>query len=204
MIGIVGYPSEIVAFDTGPGTLVIDTVVRHLTGGAQGSDTDGSLALQGNPDEAVVDELLARPFFEMVPPKRGLGFDESYATEMVQLCQARGLSLHDSVATATLLVARAVTDQYRRFVPDDLAEVVVGGPGSDNPALVGMLLGSLYPMSVVRYPDKGWSDSAPQAATYAVLAWYTWRGEAANLPSVSGARGPRILGMFTPGAARQA
>ena len=68
-------PSEVLAFDTGPGTLLIDTVARHVSGGTQGSDVDGSLALQGVPDEAIVDDLLSRSFFEVAPPKLGRGFD---------------------------------------------------------------------------------------------------------------------------------
>ena len=126
------------------------------------------------------------------------------ADEFLQVCESRGLSAADTVATATLLVARAVTDQYRRFVPEGLSEVIVGGPGSDNPALVGMLLGSLYPMSVVRYQDKGWPETGPEAAVYAILAWYAWHGQAGNIPGTTGAKGPRVLGSFTPGAAQRA
>lgn len=192
---------EVMAFDTGPGNMVIDALVRRLTSGQQDADWDGEIALRGLPDEAWIDDLLKHPYFALSPPK-STGREEFgavYAEQLWLQGNQRGLSGEDIVATATLLTARSIADQYQRFIVRHgaLSEVIIGGGGAENPALVGMLAGSLYPIALARHEDYGWPSDAKEAIAFALLAWATWCGAPANLPSVTGARGPRILGCVT-------
>ena len=189
------------AFDTGPGVAVIDTVTRMLVPSLP-YDVDGKLALSGVPDESVVAELLAAPYFAQHPPKstgREL-FSAGYATALVDRCRTArpGASTADIVATATLLTARSIGDAYRRFIPEPVAEVVVSGGGAANPALLQMLRREVAPLGVVPFAERFFDGEAKEAVAFALLGWLHLKGRAGNVIGATGARGPRILGKLTP------
>ena len=190
------------AFDTGPGNSVIDMVVKLLRPELH-FDRDGKLARAGNPVEEVVDELLEHPYFAASPPKstgREL-FTPEYAAQIVKRCRAARprCSDEDVIATATSLTVRSIEDAYRRFMPEPVEEVLVSGGGSKNLALMDMLGAALAPMRVRRFDEEFFDGEAKEVVAFALLAKLFIAGRAGNVPSATGAAGPRILGKLTPG-----
>jgi anhydro-N-acetylmuramic acid kinase len=189
------------AFDTGPGVGVIDSVTRLLDP-ALPYDVDGRLAQAGAPDESVVAELIAAPYFAAHPPKstgREL-FDAAYARDLVERCRARrkDATTADIVSTATLLTARSIADAYARFIPEPISEVLLSGGGARNPALVEMIRRLLAPLTVLRFDERFFDGDAKEAVAFALLGWLHLRGRPGNVIGATGARGPRILGKRTP------
>lgn len=189
------------AFDTGPGVNVIDAVVRLLRPELR-FDRDGALARAGNPVNEVVDELLAHPYFAAEPPKstgREL-FTPDYAAQLVKRCRAvrRNCGDEDAIATATSLTARSIADAYRRFMPEPVDEVLVSGGGAKNIALVDMLRGLLAPLPIKSFDEVYFDGEAKEAVAFALLAKLFLEGRPGNVPSATGAAGPRILGKLTP------
>lgn len=190
------------AFDTGPGVGVVDAVVRMLRPELR-FDRDGKLASAGTPVEEVLDELLAHPYFSAAPPKstgREL-FTPDYVAQLVRRCRAvrPKCSDEDVIATATGLTARSIEDAYRRFMPEPVHEMLASGGGSKNLALMDMLRTALAPTQVRRFDEVFFDGEAKEAVAFALLAKLFTEGRAGNVPSATGARGPRILGKLTPG-----
>jgi anhydro-N-acetylmuramic acid kinase len=103
------------------------------------------------------------------------------------------------IATATALTAHSIEDAYRRFMPEPVEEVLVSGGGSKNLALMDMLRAALVPLEVRRFDEVYFDGEAKEAVAFALLAKLFIEGRAGNLPSATGAQGPRILGKLTPG-----
>jgi len=196
-----GELSGVRAFDTGPGVAVVDAVVRQLRP-SQTFDRDGALAREGRPIEGALTELLAQAYFAEPPPKstgREL-FTSDYVSNLVRLCRARrsGCSDADIVATATALTARSIGDAFRRFMPEPVDEVLVSGGGAKNAALVDMIVAAVAPKRVRRFDEVYFDGEAKEAVAFALLAKLFVDGRAANVPSATGAKGPRVLGKLTP------
>jgi anhydro-N-acetylmuramic acid kinase len=193
------------AFDTGPGMSLIDLLARRADP-ALPFDVDGRLAAAGSPVDAVVDRLLGEPYFVAEPPKstgREL-FGADYADRLAAMCrEARpGATDADCVATAVALTARSVADAYARFVPEPAAEVLVSGGGARHPgvfAAAGRALAALpRPVALRRFDDVFFDGEAKEAVAFALLGYLHVRGRPGNVPSATGARGPRVLGARTP------
>ena len=196
-----GTLSAVRAFDTGPGVGVLDAVVRTLRPG-QRYDVDGRLAGAGVPIDAVSTELLAHPYFAAPPPKstgREL-FTPAYVAGLIDRCRVvkPTCSDEDIIATATALTARSIADAYRRFMPEPVEDVIVSGGGARNATLVGMISRAIAPMQVRRFDDVFFDGEAKEAVAFALMAKLFVQGVSANVPSATGARGPRILGKLTP------
>jgi len=188
------------AFDTGPGVCVIDAVVRQLAG--RPFDENGVLAAAGRPVNSVVDQLLGAAYFRMSPPKstgREL-FDAGYVDRFLELMRrdAPNAGTEDVVATAVELTARSIGDQYRRYIPEAAAEVVLSGGGAKNPALVDAIARAVAPLRVVRFDELFYDGEAKEAVAFALLGWLHLEARAGNVPSATGASGTRILGKLTP------
>jgi anhydro-N-acetylmuramic acid kinase len=189
------------AFDTGPGVVVIDGVVRGLTPGAR-FDEDGALARAGTAIPEVVRDALSAPYFRAPPPKstgREL-FSPDYVRDFIERCRQfrPGASTADMVATAVAFTAESVADAYRRFVPEPVADVLVSGGGSKNPALVAAIRAAIAPLTVRCFDEVYFDSEAKEAVAFALLGYLYLTGRAANVPSATGARGPRVLGKLTP------
>lgn len=197
-----GAPDTIIAFDTGPGIAVIDAVVELLTDGVERYDADGRRASRGRVSDELLAELLADDYFERAPPK-STGrerYGELYARELVRRAREAGVThADDIVATATALTARTIAGAYRlpglEREPD---ECIVSGGGARNPALMAMLARELAPKPVADLSSLGWDPDAKEAAAFAILAHLFVMRRPGNLPSVTGAAGPRVLGKLTP------
>jgi len=194
----------LIAFDTGPGNMVIDGVVNQLTGGREHFDCDGRRARAGRVDKDLLNHLMAHPFLERTPPK-STGREEfgaPFVSELLRLCRKNypGLSLDGIVATVTRWTAASIAQALDRYLPRPVDEVIVGGGGSFNPALLEFLQAELPEgITLSRHSDHGIPDDAKEAVGFALLGRETLLGRPANVTSATGASRPVILGSITPG-----
>ena len=197
-----GGMQSVRAFDTGPGVVVIDGVVRALYDGRP-YDHDGLIAASGRVLESVVQEALRHPYFADAPPKstgREL-FSRAYVAQFIGDCEALGAAPADIVATATALTARSLADQYRRFIPEPVHDVVLSGGGAHNPTLVRLIEAAVAHGNgpqVCIFDGLYFDGEAKEAVAFALLGFLHISGRAGNVPSATGARGPRLLGSLTP------
>jgi anhydro-N-acetylmuramic acid kinase len=187
------------AFDTGPGVAVIDGVTRAIRP-ELAYDVDGRLALAGKPNMRIVSELMNHPYFSSPPPKstgREL-FNSDYVQKLIANARALGSSDEDIVATAVQLTAESVADAYRRFIAEPVREVLVSGGGAKNPALFAAIEKAAAPMSVRHFDEVFFDGEAKEAVAFALLGYLHVTKRPGNVPSATGARGPRVLGKRTP------
>jgi len=194
-----GGIEDVLAFDTGPGNMVIDAVVRHATGGRKEFDRDGRCGRSGRVHEGLLAELLKHPYFRRHPPKTTgrEQFGTAFASGMIERGRALGLADADLAATATALTARSIGRAYRRL-PGTVDEVILCGGGARNPALVELLREALAPTAVRIMDELGVDADAKEAVSFAILAAATVRGQAGNVPSATGAARPVVLGTIPP------
>jgi anhydro-N-acetylmuramic acid kinase len=196
-------PEDVVAFDTGPGNMVIDAVADQLFD--RRYDRNGRLAAKGEPIEHVLQQLLRHPFFRQKPPKTAgrEEFGREFLREFLRLC--RRADENDILATATALTARSIGIAIRRFAlrlvdpPLRFREFVVSGGGTKNGTLMRMIREELAPlkMRVRTSDDFGMPAEAKEATAFALLAYQTWRRMPSNVPSATGAERPAILGKLS-------
>jgi anhydro-N-acetylmuramic acid kinase len=194
-----GSLQSVRAFDTGPGNMVVDGVVRSVTGGRYQFDRSGRLARVGKVDEALLRRLLQHPFLRRRPPK-STGreeFGERFIDRFVLLGRLAGLSDADLVATATAFTARTIAEA-QKFLPRPVAEVVISGGGARNLTLMSMLRDAIG-TSVPPVETLGWDGRALEAVAFAVFAYQHVRGVPCNLPQVTGAKRAVVLGTMVPG-----
>jgi len=192
-----GRPEDVIAFDTGPGNMVIDQLVARATDGRWTWDRGGRMARRGGLDRALLDNLLSGPFYWALPPKTA--GREQYGAEFVARLVATGLPFEDLIATATALTAATVALGLARFVQPRMRvdELIVSGGGAHNPEILGHLAAFLPGVAVATSADFGIDVDAKEAIAFAVLAYQTWRGRPGNLPSATGARRAAVLGRIT-------
>jgi len=195
-----GDLSTVRAFDTGPGNMVLDGLVGRLTEGRQTMDRGGRRAAQGTVDARLLMELLAHPFLNQSPPK-STGreeFGEPFVTRLLATMRKRRLTAQDVLATCSLFTAMTVSSA-RRWLRGPLHEVIVAGGGVRNRTLMRDLAAVFEPIPVRTLEDIGWSSKAFEAVAFAILAYQTVRGACANVPAVTGATHPVLLGTIVPG-----
>ena len=187
------------AFDTGPGVAVIDGVTRAIRPDLT-YDVDGKLALAGKPNMKIVAELMKHPYFSAPPPKstgREL-FNSDYVQKLIAATRAASGSDEDIVATAVQLTAESVGDAYRRFIAEPVREVLVSGGGAKNPALFAAIRKAAAPVTVRHFDEVFFDGEAKEAVAFALLGYLHVTNRPGNVPSATGARGPRVLGKRTP------
>ena len=195
--------SHVTGFDTGPGNVLLDECVRATSLAAGGYDVDGRLAASGRVAPELLEELLNHPFVRRPPPK-STGretFGPAFVADFLGRANAEGINPCDALATLTSFTARAVSANLQDFVFPKTAirTVIVMGGGARNPTLMRELADALPECRVARSEDYGVPSSAVEAMTFAVLAYLTAQGKPGNLPAVTGAEGPRVLGCIVPG-----
>jgi anhydro-N-acetylmuramic acid kinase len=200
---------EVVAFDTGPGNMVMDAVVSALSSGKMRYDRNGSWAARGKVSDRLLAEMVDHPFFSSPPPKT-TGREE-FGEPFVKraLASARRLRLADAdiVATVTALTAASIADAYERFVFPKLTssgrktlQVILGGGGAKNATLSRMLASRIAPSELLTQEQVGGSIAGKEALAFAILAHETLLGRPSNVPSATGARRPVVLGKIVPGS----
>ena len=199
-------PEQVVAFDTGPGNMLIDGLVRRMTGGRLAYDPDGQIARSGRVREELLAKWLAHPYLSQPPPK-STGretFGEQCAQQWWEEGQRLGIPPEDLVATATEFTVRSFTEAIREFVlpRHPIAEVIVGGGGAHNPVIMEGIARALPDQRVMPQEATGIPSDAKEAVAFAVLGYEALHLRPNNLPSATGARHSVILGKLTPGQPR--
>ncbi|MBS4195998.1 anhydro-N-acetylmuramic acid kinase AnmK [Lederbergia citri] len=188
---------DIVAFDTGPGNMVIDELCKILKG--EPFDQDGIWASKGNVHKDIAQSWLNIDFFKMTPPKStGRELFGSQFTK--QILQTYGhLPTDDLIATATYFTALSITDSYKQFIfpKTEVDEMIVGGGGGYNKTLLQMIREIMPNITVLTQEDIGFSSEAKEAIAFAILGNETMNGESANVPKATGAKRAVILGSIT-------
>lgn len=185
-----GGPEVVMAFDTGPGNMVMDSLVRRQGKGL--FDKGGRIAARGRVHDAVVARLLKGRYYQAPPPKTA--GREEYGEEF--LAHFAGMTLEDSVATATALTAATIASGIGRFVQPKMKvdDLIVSGGGAHNPRLLAYLAALLPGVSLRTSAEFGIDIDAKEAIAFAVLAYETIHRRPSNLPSATGARRPVVLG----------
>lgn len=190
-------PYDVLAFDSGPGNMLIDAFVRSRTGGDMTFDRDGALAAAGSVNTPALQALLADPYFALVPPKStgrerfGAQFLQAHANHI------DSLSLQDGAATLTALTAQTLAAAIESAAPAG-ARVLVSGGGARNRTLMAALEERLPQRRVERSDVMSFHSDAKEAIAFALLGYETLRGRAANVPRATGARHPVPLGAIAP------
>ena len=182
--------------DTGPGNALLDGAVQQLTDGKQTYDRNGEWAAQGKPCQALVNRWLEHDFFRLPPPKstgREL-FSEVYLHQCWQEAQEMQLNAADWLATLTEFTVVSVVHHYRTFLPEMPDEVLLCGGGSRNLYLKERLQHQLAPATVLTTDDAGLDGDFKEAIAFAVLAYWRHCSIPGNLPLVTGAKQPMLLG----------
>jgi anhydro-N-acetylmuramic acid kinase len=199
-----GDAGRTAGFDTGPGNVLLDEFVRTSGLSPAGYDEDGRLAAAGSVRADLLRELLAHPFVRQAPPKstgREM-FGPAFVAAFRGRLREAGIPDLDGLATLTAFTAHAVAENLRAFVLPDvhIDEVIACGGGARNLTLMRMLAQALPGRGVGTTEALGVPGQAIEAMTFAWLAFLTATGQSGNLPAVTGAQGPRVLGCIVPGA----
>jgi anhydro-N-acetylmuramic acid kinase len=196
-------PLQVVAFDTGPGNMVIDQLMQQLFG--KRFDRGGKTGARGTVIKPVVSARLREPFFAARPPKTAgrEQFGGDYAARFLEACRKADGSPEDAIASATALTAESVALAYSSFLFGTMrkapVDFIVSGGGARNLTLMQMLHEQLEPLgcTVRASDDLGLPAEAKEAAAFALLAYETWHRRPGNIPSATGAARPAILGEIT-------
>ena len=197
-----GRMADVRAFDTGPGNMVLDAIVQDATHGTRAYDAGGRWARRGTIHRPLLTELMGHPFVTRRPPK-STGREEFGAPFVRTLRdkQKRArLSIEDLLATCAAWTAETIGSS-RRWVSGKIDDVIVGGGGVSNRAIMESLRTVFAPASVLTFDDCGWSSKAFEATAFALLAHDFLHGLCTNVPQVTGARRPVLLGSVVPGRA---
>ena len=195
-----GALAETLAFDTGPGNLLLDGLSAALTG--KPYDEGGAIAQSGRPDPVLLTRLLSHPYFALPPPKSTGAelFSAAFLADFLR--QATPLSIPDKFATAAQLTVGSITDALHRFLPRRADRLIAGGGGTRNHAVMDGLRQAL-PTVVIETHDTFATHAgiipagAKESLAFALLAAARMHGLPANIPAATGARDPRLLGTVT-------
>ena len=189
-----GAPDDVVAFDTGPGNMIMDALAERFTEGAERYDRDGGLAASGTADEGLLARLAAADYFQEPPPKTT--GREAFGEEFVAGLIEESLRPADLMATANAFTAATIAEAVERFVMPRMQvhDVIASGGGTHNPELIRRLGDLLAGIDLRTSDEFGIESDAKEAIAFAVLAYETFHHRPANVPSATGARHPCILG----------
>jgi len=203
---------DVIAFDTGPGNMVIDALVARQTKGRRHFDHDGRIARGGTIKPRLLEAMMGDPYLDLAPPKT-CGREE-YGSEFVGTLIATGIALPDLIATATEFTARsiaygvglgrALSRTRSKQAWTGPAELIVSGGGVHNRFLMERLRGRLPDFAISTSTGLGIDPDAKEAIAFAILAYEHAHGRPGNLPSATGARHAAILGKSTPGKKSEA
>jgi anhydro-N-acetylmuramic acid kinase len=189
---------DVFAFDTGPGNMIIDALVRRFTRGRKTFDRNAEMAERGQLLPGLLASLLRDKYFMRPPPKTAgrEQYGEKYIGSLLASPEARGAKPEDVVRTATILTALTILDALHRFVIPraGVGELIVSGGGLHNPLLMAQIETGLQNIRVRSSGDLGIHADSKEAFAFAVLAWETLHRRPANVPGATGAKRAAVLG----------
>jgi anhydro-N-acetylmuramic acid kinase len=191
---------RVIAFDTGPGNMVIDALAQELF--QKPYDRGGSIAGGGAVIAPALSRALRNPYFALKPPRTAgrEQFGREYASSFLAACRKHSRKPEDALATATALTAESIVSSYRNFVAPAMrgrpVDFIVSGGGVRNATLMAMLAMRLEPLdcNLAASENFGLPAQAKESVAFALLAWQTWRRLPGNVPAATGAARPAILG----------
>jgi anhydro-N-acetylmuramic acid kinase len=188
---------DLIAFDTGPGNMVMDSLIRGATNGAETYDANGTRAATGQAIHAFVDAELQAPYYAEQPPKTA--GREEYGETFLRRLRGTGAPLNDLLATAALLTARTIALGIERFVTPrmDASELLVAGGGRHNAHLMRLLAECLPGLRIDSTDAFHLPVDFKEAIAFAVMAYETWNAKPSNVPAATGAMRPVVLGKLT-------
>jgi anhydro-N-acetylmuramic acid kinase len=193
----------VIAFDTGPGNMVVDWLAQELLG--KRFDRNGGFAARGAVLTPVLAEALRNPYFKQKPPRTAgrEQFGREYAAQFLAACQLHSAKPEDALATVTALTAETIAESYKDYISYKMrghgVDYIVSGGGARNATLMAMLAQRLEPMGceLAASEEFGLPAEAKEATAFALLAWQTWHHLPGNVPRATGAARPAILGQVT-------
>jgi len=186
---------DTIGFDTGPGNSLMDEAVRFYSKGRLLFDKDGVIACRGRINKALLNRLLASPYFKKRPPK-STG-RETFGSDLIKgIFKRYKLPIEDMLSTLAHLTAITIRDSIIPFKPD---EVILTGGGVKNIFLMSIInkLFSDIDISVKKISDYGMPVEAKEALSFAIIGYRTLNMQAGNIPLVTGAKHSVILGKIT-------
>ncbi len=187
--------TDVIAFDTGPGNMLIDALVSKLTDGAQAYDVGGAIGANGHVDYTLLNQLMQDPYLNVAPPKT-TGREYYGSTMVEEILRGRQLNA-DVIATVTAFTAHSIADAYRQWLPELPDEVYVNGGGARNPLLMRMLADALDGIPVRATDELGITADGKEAICFALMAHDALAGYPTNIPGATGARRAVSLGKVT-------
>jgi len=187
--------SDVLAFDTGPGNMIINELTQHFY--EEPYDRDGEYAAKGTVNEDLLAEWMTLPYIQKEPPKTT--GREMFGAQFVQkYLEEYKLKPNDWLATATMFTAQTIAKNIEPFITEE-TDLIIGGGGSYNPTLLAMIKEAVPNISVKRQEDLGYSSDAKEAIAMTILGNQTLKRQPSNVPSATGASKPVILGNVTFG-----
>jgi anhydro-N-acetylmuramic acid kinase len=191
-------PESVFAFDTGPGNMIIDALMQHFSAGKSRFDFNAEFAITGCVWPELLDTLLTDHYFRLRPPK-SCGreqFGEAYVKKLLAWAQKHRARPADLVRTATAFTALTIIDAWHRFIAPraKINQLIVAGGGAHNPLIMAQLSAALDDVELTTSAALGVPEDGKEAFAFAILAYETFHGRAANLPSATGANRRAILG----------
>lgn len=199
--GYISKNGDILAFDNGPGNMIIDSAMKMITNGALDFDNNGEIASTGNVNNEFLDILLDNDYFSIKPPKstgREL-FGEHYSVKMFNKAKSLNLSDNDIVTTLTYFVSKTISDSYKNFLEDIPQNVIISGGGAKNESIKRFLKDLLPNTKIETTDDYGLNSEAKESIAFALLAYCTVFGINNNLKSATGADKDVVMGKICPG-----
>jgi len=189
---------DVFAFDTGPGNMIVDGLVRHFTRGRRLFDRDAQMARRGRLLPELLDSLLADPYFRRPPPKTAgrEQFGAEYVRRILSWGRVHRSRPEDLVRAASLLTALSIADAFHRWILPRarVTQLIVAGGGARNPLIVAQLAATLRGIEIVPSDSLGVPADAKEAFAFALLANETAHRRPSNVPSATGAHQSAILG----------
>ncbi|MFQ5963034.1 MAG: anhydro-N-acetylmuramic acid kinase AnmK [Candidatus Scalinduaceae bacterium] len=194
---------KVIAFDTGPGNMIIDRFTEIITNGKSKFDRNGELASKGKLNQALLGKLCSHPYFSKYPPKStgredfGIQFSDNLYMETKQ----KDIEDLEALATVTAFTAWSIADSYKKFILPfyDISELILSGGGVHNATLLQFLKNYLKDIKIRKVDEFGIPSEAKEALSFAILANETVCGNHGNIPSATGAKKSVILGKIIPG-----
>ncbi|EOL46464.1 anhydro-N-acetylmuramic acid kinase AnmK [Enterococcus caccae] len=188
-----GEITDMIAFDTGPGNVIMNELCLQFYN--EEYDKGGTYASQGKVSLALLDELMAHPYIQKPYPKTTgrEDFGKQFTTALLEKWL---LEPNDFIATATMFTAKSIAKAVQPFIAGP-TELIIGGGGSYNQTLIGMIRTELPEVHVLIQEDLGFSSEAKEAIAMAVLANQTLQRCSGNVPNATGAKKSVPLGSIT-------
>ncbi|MGC8948416.1 MAG: anhydro-N-acetylmuramic acid kinase AnmK [Thermoprotei archaeon] len=193
---------NVYGFDTGPGNMMIDAAVKILTKGKLTYDKNGNLAFSGRVQEKLLRQLMKHPYILTLPPKttgREM-FGENYTRRLIIKWLHNGYTPEDIITTLTEFTVQSIIENYKHFIfpKHNVSEVILGGGGAYNKYIVSRLKEELKHIKISLHEDYGIQSKLKEALAISILANETLNGNTNNIPNVTGATRPVVMGKIIP------